>query len=149
LNRERECLTFRSSKAIMNKRFETAFPGRAPIRRGIWFSSHSDNRRDASLERDGVRGPELSSISPLPPTRAARVPRSRGTFLDGGRNAGQKKRHRALLTGFTLAIGGILLVLFACSPSIVSGVALSHNPGPAIVASASVAPEFVIPAKRR
>ena len=48
----------------------------------------------------------------------------------------------------TLAVGGILLALFAGS-RFVSSVALSHNPGPGIVASASVAPAFVIPARRR
>ena len=135
----------------MNKRFEKTFPGPTHVAHGVAFSSYSDNARDPSLECDGDRGPEFLLTPRLPPTRAARVPRSRGTFLDGVRSAHPKWRHLvgASLKPVPLAIACILLALLAYSPSIVTGVALSHNPGPGIVASASVPPAFVIPAKRR
>jgi len=135
----------------MNKRFEKTFPRPTRVARSVAFSSYSDKARDASLECDGDRRPELSFNPRLPPTRAARVPRSRGTFLDGMRNAIPKWNQLVgvSLKPIPLAIACILLALLAYSPSIVTGVALSHNPGPGIVASASVPPAFVIPARRR
>lgn len=131
----------------MNRHAEKTFPGQPRVARGVSFPNQGPNERESSLER----ATQPRWTYPLPPTRAARTPRSRGTFLDSVCNVRLKRNAlaRASLTGFTLVVGGILLALFAYSPSIVSGGALNANPGPGMFASASVAPAFMVPAKRR
>ena len=120
----------------MKKRFEKTLQELTRVARGVSFSGHEDNERDQSLGSEIERAPDVSSTSSFPPTRAARVSRSRGTFLvERGKAEPKKNRSaKASLAAFTLAVGGILLTLFASSPFIVSGVALARNPGPAIVA---------------
>jgi hypothetical protein len=122
----------------MNMHFEKTVRQLTRIARGVPFSAHKDNDRLAS-----------ASTSRLPPTRAARAPRSRGIFFGRGGSTGPKKHHvvRASLTALMLGVCGILLAVFASRS--ISGVTLNANPGPGIVASASVAPAFMTPLKRR
>jgi hypothetical protein len=51
---------------------------------------------------------------------------------------------KALLAALAMAVGGVALAVFASAPSIISGAALTANPGPGMVASTSVAPSFVV-----
>jgi len=48
-----------------------------------------------------------------------------------------------------LAVAAFALTVCFNAPSIVSSGAFGPNPGPAMVAAASVAPPFVLPAKLR
>ena len=117
--------------------------------RRVPFAAHKDNERLPSPESERSFGSRFASTSPLPPTRAARVPRSRGSFFCHVGSTSPKKHHviKASLTALMLGMCGILLALFASRS--ISGVTLTANPGPGIVASASVAPAFMTPLKRR
>ena len=48
-----------------------------------------------------------------------------------------------------LAIAAFAVTVYINAPSIVAGGAFGPNPGPAMVAAASVAPSFVLPAQSR
>ena len=87
----------------------------------------------------------------FPPTRAARSSRGRGIFLKEGEKASGKGRPRWIevpVAIVALAVAAFALTVCFNAPSIVAG-AFGPNPGPAIVAAASVAPPFVLPAKLR
>ena len=88
----------------------------------------------------------------FPPTRAARASRGRGAFLeeaDKGMGAGRSRWIEAPLAILALAIAAFALAVCVNAPSIVAGATFGTNPGPAIVAAASVAPPFVLPANSR
>jgi hypothetical protein len=48
-----------------------------------------------------------------------------------------------------LAIAAFAVTVYINAPSMVAGGAFGPNPGPGMVAAASVAPSFVLPAKSR
>ena len=88
----------------------------------------------------------------FPPTRAARASRGRGVFseeADKGLGAGRSRWIEAPLAILALAIAAFALAVCVNAPSIVAGATFGTNPGPAIVAAASVAPPFVLPANSR
>ena len=90
--------------------------------------------------------------SPLrfPPTRAARASRGRGVFLEkADQGTGRSRWIEAPLAILALAIAAFALAVCVNAPSIVAGATFGTNPGPAIVAAASVAPPFVLPANSR
>jgi hypothetical protein len=74
--------------------------------------------------------------SRLPPTRAAQPTRSRGSFLDAASTL-----VFAVIVTFAIAIAGAY-------PSLTRNLSYA-NPGPGLIASASVAPTFVFPTKPR
>jgi hypothetical protein len=88
----------------------------------------------------------------LPPTRAARASRGRGVFLeehDEVMSAGWARWVEVLVAFVALAVAAVALAVCVNAPSVVAGAAFGTNPGPAIVAAASVAPPFILPAKLR
>jgi hypothetical protein len=88
----------------------------------------------------------------FPPTRAARASRGRGVFLeeaDEVMGTGRSRWIEAPLAIVALAIAAFALAVCVNAPSIVAGATFGTNPGPAIVAAASVAPPFVLPANSR
>jgi hypothetical protein len=98
-----------------------------------------------------ARGREHSGLR-FPPTRAARASRGRGVFLeeaDEVMGAGRARWIEAPLAIVALAIAAFALAVCVNAPSIVTGAIFGTNPGPAIVAAASVAPPFVLPANSR
>jgi hypothetical protein len=109
-------------------------------------------RTDAERSFDDLhRAHQLSNDLRLPPTRAARQPRSRGVFSAG---AGQRPERRKLrkagvsIAAVAVAIVAIASALIVAAPAMVMGTGVSANPGPAIVGAASVPPAFIEPAKR-
>jgi len=127
---------------IMNKRFGQTLRQRLEHSHAPAESADREPMRSAPREAPRFR---------LPPTRAARSPRSRGGFLVGSPDRSRPPRSviKALLAALAMAICGVALAVFASAPSIMSGAALTANPGPGMVASTSVAPSFVVPVKRR
>ena len=88
----------------------------------------------------------------LPPTRAARASRGRGVFLEDGdkvRGGGRPRWIEVPVAIVALAIAAFAVTVYINAPSIVAGGSFGPNPGPAMVAAASVAPSFVLPAKSR
>jgi hypothetical protein len=80
----------------------------------------------------------------LPPTRAARPPRSRGVF---SREMEPPKKHgvgrtRLSIIAFAIAVVAVASALIIGAPIAISGAGTSANPGPAIFGSASVSPLF-------
>jgi hypothetical protein len=101
----------------------------------------------ASLAR-GREHPDLR----LPPTRAARASRGRGVFWeepDEVMSAARSRWVEASVAFVALAVAAVAMAVCVNAPSVVAGAAFGTNPGPAIVAAASVAPPFVLPAKLR
>lgn len=97
----------------------------------------------AEQAQDGTR---------LPPTRAARTPRSRGVFLAMLKpTPGARRRRLADLTIAALAVAVVAIssALIMGAPATIMGAALNFNPGPGIVGSASVPPAFLEPSKLR
>ena len=93
-------------------------------------------------ERPGLR---------FPPTRAARASRGRGVFLEDGDKVkgGGRRWIEVPVAIVALAIAAFAVTVYINAPSIVAGGAFGPNQGPAMVAAASVAPSFVLPAKSR
>ena len=94
-------------------------------------------------ERPGLR---------FPPTRAARASRGRGVFLEDGdklRGGGRPRWIEVPVAIVALAIAAFAVTVYINAPLIVAGGAFGPNQGPAMVAAASVAPSFVLPAKSR
>jgi hypothetical protein len=88
----------------------------------------------------------------FPPTRAARATRGRGVFLghaDEVNGTGRARWIEAPVAIVALAVAAFALAVCFNAPSIVAGATFGANPGPAIVAAASVAPPFVLPANSR
>lgn len=88
----------------------------------------------------------------FPPTRAARASRSRGVFLGEAEEAMNEGRVRWIevpVALVALAAAAFMLVVCVNASSIVAGPSIGSNPGPAIVAAASVPPNFVVPVRLR
>ena len=95
-----------------------------------------------------AQGREHSGLR-FPPTRAARASRGRGVFLeeaDEVKGTGRARWIEVPVAMVALAVAAFALAVCFNAPSIVAGATLGTNPGPAIVAAASVAPPFVLPA---
>ena len=93
-----------------------------------------------------------SSDLRFPPTRAARASRSRGVFLGESDEIGGSERSRWIevpVAMLALAATAFALVVCVNATSLVGGPSVGANPGPAIVAAASVTPAFVEPVKLR
>ncbi|MEO8738621.1 MAG: hypothetical protein ABI537_02825 [Casimicrobiaceae bacterium] len=106
-----------------------------------------------SPDVDVLAAEQAKDVPRLPPTRAARTPRSRGVFLAEVKKsaaAARKRRLADLLIGaLAAAVVAISSALIMGAPSTIMGTALSFNPGPGIVAAASVPPTFMEPHKGR
>ncbi len=88
----------------------------------------------------------------FPPPRAARASRSRGVFLGEPDETGGSERPRWIevpVAMLALAAAAFALVVCVDATSLVGGPSVGANPGPAIVAAASVTPAFVEPVKLR
>ena len=88
----------------------------------------------------------------FPPTRAARPSRGRGVFLEEADevvSAGRERWVEVPVAIVALAVAAFAVTVCINAPSAVAGGAFGTNPGPALVAAASVAPPFVLPAKLR
>jgi hypothetical protein len=84
----------------------------------------------------------------FPPTRAARSPRSRGVFLETCEENPSAKSTRWVevpVAIVALAVAAFALAVCFSAPTIVAGTTVGANPGPGIVAAASVAPPFILP----
>jgi hypothetical protein len=112
----------------------------------------------------GLRIPRLTTLPGLaakvefsdfrfPPTRAARASRSRGVFLKDSDRIASPRRSRwlePLAVVGTLVVAVLALAVCVNTSSTVASAAFgAANPGPAIVAAASVAPPFVLPVQGR
>ena len=68
---------------------------------------------------------------------------------DKGKGRGRPRWIEVPVAIVALAVAAFALAVCFNAPSIVAGATLGTNPGPAIVAAASVAPPFVLPANSR
>lgn len=129
----------------MNRSIERRSIRRA---RGIqprWGSALATGSADGDVHVLDTRRDFGFRVAPqLPPTRAARTPRSRGVFF---RAAEPLKKHggrrtRLSIIAFAIAVVAIASALIVGAPIAISGAGTSFNPGPAIFGSASVSPLF-------
>jgi hypothetical protein len=137
---------------IMLRRLEQNILRRLRVARARWLPGPTEARTSAERSfDDSHRAHQLSNSLRLPPTRAARQPRSRGVFsADAGRRPERRKLRRAgiSIAALAVAIVAIASAVIVGAPAVVMGTAASANPGPAIVGAASVPPAFIEPAKR-
>ena len=114
---------------------------------------------DRIIERRRVRYPaapahpddsaatgSLPPARPLPPTRAARPARSRGAFFQGGNRS---RPGRWIFNALCVALATLSIVASAhfAEPAFDAAV-ITSNAGPALVASTTQAPSFIV-ARRR
>lgn len=94
----------------------------------------------------------LGSPTTLPPTRAARTPRSRGVFFkvaEPPKKKSQWRRSDLSIVAFAVAVVAIASALIVGAPIAMTGAGVNLNPGPAIVGAASVPPAFLEPSITR
>ncbi len=93
----------------------------------------------------------LRAEKPLPPTRAARKPRSRGFFFKGTeppkKQNGWRKAEMTIVA-LAIAVVAAAFTLIVGAPTMMGG-AINLNPGPAIFGAASVPPAFIEPSRLR
>jgi hypothetical protein len=95
---------------------------------------------------DPRRDFEFRSVSQLPPTRAARTPRSRGVFskvTEPPKKQSAWRRADMSIVAVAVAVVAIASALIVGAPIAISGEGPGFNPGPAIVGAASVPPAFI------
>lgn len=124
-----------------------------PSQRGLSVKSCSAATPEAT-RRAAPSGSSFVSVSGpselrFPPTRAARASRSRGVFLDDRDNSGRSRWIEVPVALVALAVAAFAVVVCLNASWLVAGPSLGANPGPGIVAAASVAPSFVEPVKLR
>src|SRR5450432_3325563 len=102
--------------------------------------------------QDPRRDFEFRSVSQLPPTRAARTPRSRGIFSKVTEPAGKRSSWRRAdlsIVALAVAVVAIAAALIVGAPIAISGGGVNFNPGPAMVGATSVPPAFIEPSRTR
>jgi hypothetical protein len=102
------------------------------------------------VSEDPKRDSEFRLGPQLPPTRAARTPRSRGIFskvTEPPKKQSAWRRADLSIVAFAIAVVAIASALIVGAPTAFMGTAASFNPGPAIVGAASVPPAFIAPSK--
>ncbi|HEX8010508.1 MAG TPA: hypothetical protein VF814_06180 [Casimicrobiaceae bacterium] len=77
----------------------------------------------------------------MPPTRAARTPRSRGLFFAGGSHS---RLGRWIVNALCIALAAVSILAGAqFAEPVINAAAVTGNVGPALFASAMRAPAFV------
>jgi hypothetical protein len=129
----------------MNRSTERRVIRRARGTRPRWGPALATGSTDGGVHILDTRGDFGFRVAapPLPPTRAARPPRSRGVFSPDM----EPKKHpvgrtRLSIIAFAIAVVAIASALIIGAPIAISGAGTSANPGPAIFGSASVSPLF-------
>jgi hypothetical protein len=122
---------------------QAASPVLADVTRKPWTSGGSTAVKFTPVAAE----PELR----FPPTRAARAARSRGVFLREDESGASERPRWIEIPVAMLALAAAAFALVVCvnATSLVGGPSVGANPGPAIVAAASVTPAFVEPVKLR
>ena len=129
----------------MNRSTERRFIRRARSTQPRWGPALATGSTDDDLHvLDTRRDFGFRVAAQLPPTRAARTPRSRGVF---SREAEPLKKHgvgraRLSIVSFAIAVVAIASALIIGAPIAISGAGTGVNPGPAIFGATSVSPLF-------
>ena len=136
----------------MDKNLDKRTQSRLPIASAELPSMTQKAPNVAGSPADGFSPRREQTGLRFPPTRAARASRGRGVFLDESDEAMSGKRSRWIevpVAIVALAVAAFAVTVWINAPSVVASSALGTNPGPAMVAAASVAPAFVLPARSR
>jgi hypothetical protein len=116
------------------------------ISRPRWVSGLASERVGEELHFQMVRRDfDFGSPAQLPPTRAARTPRSRGVFskaTEPPKKQSAWRRADMSIVALAVAVVAIASALIVGAPIAISGEGPGFNPGPAIVGAASVPPAF-------
>jgi hypothetical protein len=95
---------------------------------------------------------ELRRGTLLPPTRAARTPRSRGIFSEPSEPPKERsawRRPNVSIVAVAVAVVAIASALVVGAPNAIMGAEVNLNPGPAMVGAVSVPPTFIAPSATR
>src|SRR5450631_296838 len=126
---------------------------RVRISRPRWVTGLASEGVREDLQFQATRRDfDFSPPPQLPPTRAARPPRSRGVFskvTEAPKKQSAWRRADMSVVAFAVAVVAIASALIVGAPIAISGAGPSFNPGPAIVGAASVPPAFIEPSRTR
>ena len=131
----------------MDKNLENRTQNRFQVAPALLLVAQGTTRNARSPAASLVSGRDHSGLR-LPPTRAAQASRSRGVFLEEPAEAASDERAHWIevpVAVVALAVAAFALAVCFKASSLVGGPVVGINPGPAIVAAASVAPPFVVP----
>jgi hypothetical protein len=138
---------------IMERINERRVARRIRISRPRWVSGMASDGVHEDLHFQATwRDFDFGSPAQLPPTRAARTPRSRGVFskvTEAPKKQSAWRRADMSVVAFAVAVVAIASALIVGAPIAISGAGPSFNPGPAIVGAASVTPAFIEPTRTR
>lgn len=136
----------------MDKTLQTRPQSLAPVALKLRLNGTAETSRPTAPEASSFVSVSKQSELRFPPTRAARASRSRGLFLDDRDeigNAGHSRWIEVPVALVALAVAAFALVVCLNATWLVERPSVGANPGPGIVAAASVAPAFVEPLKLR
>jgi hypothetical protein len=124
---------------------------RVRIGRPHWVAGFVDDGEDLHLQATR-RNFDFGSPPQLPPTRAARTPRSRGVFsrmTEPPKKQSAWRRTSLSVVALAIAVVAVASALIVGAPIAITGVGVNVNPGPAIFGAASVPPAFIEPSRTR
>jgi hypothetical protein len=137
----------------MDRSMERRVARRVRIGRPHWVAGFVDDSVGEDLHLQATRRNfDFGSPPQLPPTRAARTPRSRGVFsrvTEPPKKQSAWRRTDLSIVALAVAVVAIASALIVGAPLAITDAGVSFNPGPAIVGAASVPPAFIAPTKRR
>jgi hypothetical protein len=137
----------------MDRNVERQVERRASTSRPRWVPAMATGITGVELcFPDPRRDFEFRSVSQLPPTRAARTPRSRGIFsgaTEPARKRSSWRRTDLSIVALAVAVVAIASALIVGAPLAISDGGANFNPGPAMVGATSVPPAFIEPSTTR
>jgi hypothetical protein len=137
----------------MDRSMERRVARRVRIGRPHWAAGSPSDRVREDLDLQATRRDfDLGSPPQLPPTRAARTPRSRGVFskvTEPPKKQSVWRRANLSIVALAIAVVAITSALIVGAPIAITGAGVNFNPGPAMVGAASVPPAFIEPSRKR
>ena len=136
----------------MDRYLERRVARRVRVGRPHWAAGLADlDREDLHLQAPR-RDFDFGSPTQLPPTRAARTPRSRGVFskvTEPPKKRSAWRRANLSIVALAVVVVAITSALIVGAPIAITGAGVNFNPGPAIVGAASVPPAFIDASRKR
>jgi hypothetical protein len=129
----------------MDRSIERRVESRVRTGRPHWVAGLASDRVREDLPFQATRR-DFDLPIQLPPTRAARTPRSRGVFskvTEAPKKQSAWRGSNLSIVAFAVAVVAIASALIVGAPIAITDVGVNFNPGPAIVGAASVPPAFI------
>src|SRR5258707_8182253 len=140
-------------EGIMDRSMERRVARRVRIGRPHWVAGFVDDSVGEDLHLQATRRNfDFGSPPKLPPTRAARTPRSRGVFsrvTEPPKKQSAWRRADLSIVALAVVVVAVTSALIVGAPIAISGAGVNFNPGPAMVGAASVPPAVMDASRKR